>query len=102
MKVLREVGIAVLIAAAVFGVLQLNVRSYTVHYTSMLPNVEEYDWIMVNKASYVFGEPQRGDVIVFDTPFQSPRPFIKRIIGLPGELIEIKDGSVFVNGIALQ
>jgi len=102
MKILREVGIAVLIAAAVFGILQLNVRSYTVHYTSMLPNVEESDWIMVNRASYAFGEPQRGDIIVFDTPFQSPRPFIKRIIGLPGELVEVRDGSVFINGTALQ
>jgi len=102
MKVFREVGIAVLIAAAVFGILQFNVQSYTVHYTSMLPGVEEHDWIMVNRATYFFGEPQRGDVIVFDTPFDSPRPFIKRIIGLPGDIVEVRDGLVFINGTALE
>ena len=109
MKALREVGIAVLIAAAVFGVLQLNVQSYTVHYTSMLPGIEEHDWIMVNRASYFFGEPQRGDVIVFDTPQENPgftgrheRPFIKRIIGLPGDIVEIRAGQVHINGTALN
>jgi len=102
MKALREVGIAVLIAAAVFGVLQLNVQSYTVHYTSMLPGIEEHDWIMVNRASYFFGEPQRGDVIVFDTPFDSARPFIKRIIGLPGDIVEMRAGLVHINGTALN
>jgi signal peptidase I len=102
MRALREVGIAVLIAAAVFGILQLNVQSYTVHYTSMLPGIEEHDWIMVNKASYFFGEPHRGDVIVFDTPFDSPRPFIKRIVGLPGDIVEIRAGRVHINGTALN
>ena len=102
MKALREVGIAVLIAAAVFGILQLNVQSYTVHFTSMLPGIEDRDWIMVNRASYFFGEPRRGDVIVFDTPFDSPRPFIKRIVGLPGDIVEIRDGMVHINGTVLK
>jgi len=102
MKIFREVGITILIAVAVFVVLQLTVRAYTVQYTCMLPNIEEDEWIMVNKVSYRFSAPQRGEVIVFNPPFNSPHPFIKRVIGLPGEIVEIKDGSVFVNGIALD
>lgn len=102
MKIFREVGITVLIAVAVFGLLRLTVQSYTVYYTCMLPNVEEGDWVMVNKASYFFSDPQRGDVVVFDPPFDSPHPFIKRVIGLPGETVEVRDGWVLIDGIPLE
>jgi signal peptidase I len=105
MKIFREVGIAVLIAIAVFAILQLNIQSYTVKYSSMLPSIRENDWIMVSKASYFFSDPQRGDVIVFDPPdppITSDHPFIKRVIGLPGELVEVRDGKVFVNYIPLD
>jgi signal peptidase I len=102
MRVLREVGIAVIIAVAVFVVLQLNVQSYTVRYSSMLPSIREGDWIMVSKASYFFSEPQRGDVIVFNPPFDSPHPYIKRVIGVPGDTVEITNDQVLVNGIPLE
>lgn len=102
MKVLREVGITVLIAVVVFVLLQLNVQSYTVEGSSMTPNIQAREYIMANKASYRSSEPQRGQVVIFDPPFDSPRPFIKRVIGLPGETVEIRDGMVFVDGTALQ
>lgn len=102
MKIVREVGIAVLVAIAVFVFLQFNIQSYTVRYGSMLPNVKEGDWVMVNKAGYFFSPPERGDVIVFNPPFDSPHPYIKRVIGLPGDFIEVKDNRVFVNGIPLE
>jgi signal peptidase I len=102
MKILREVGITVLIAVAVFALLRLTVQSYTVQYTCMLPNIEEGDWVMVNKASYFSSDPQRGDVVVFDPPVASEYPFIKRVIGLPGETVEVKDGKVLIDGIPLE
>jgi len=102
MRVLREVGITVFIAVAVFVVLQLNVQSYTVEGSSMMPSIQAREYIMANKASYRSSEPQRGQVIIFDPPFESPRPFIKRVIGLPFETVEIRDGKVFVDGRPLE
>jgi signal peptidase I len=102
MKVLREVGIIILIAVAVFVLLRLTVQSYTVVMSSMEPNFEEGDCIMVNKVCYRSSDPQRGEVIIFDPPFSSQYPFIKRVIGLPGETVEIKEGRVFIDGIPLE
>jgi signal peptidase I len=102
MKTLREVGIIILIAVAVFVLLRLTVQSYTVVMSSMLPNFEEGDCIMVNKVCYRSSDPQRGEVIIFDPPFPSEYPFIKRVIGLPGETVEIKEGKVFIDGTPLE
>ena len=102
MKIFREVAITVLIAVAVFALLRLTVQSYTVKMSSMEPNFYQGYCIMVSKVTYRSSGPQRGDVIVFDPPFTSEYPFIKRVIGLPGETVEITDEKVFVNGIPLD
>ena len=104
MKFLRDFGITILIAIAIFALLRVTIQGYKVQYSSMLPGIEEGEWIMVNKASYFFSDPERGEVIVFKPheEVHSRHPFIKRIIGLPGDTVEIKDGRVFINGIALE
>ena len=67
---------------------------------SMLPTLKVGDRVMVNKFIYYFKEPQRGDVIVFHPPeiLNSKDDYIKRVIGLPGEKVEMKDNKVYIDG----
>jgi len=102
MKILREVIITVAIAVTVFFALRLNVQTYEVYLSSMEPSFVEGECIMVNKVIYRSSDPQRGDVIIFWPPTGSGHPYIKRVIGLPGEIVEVKEGRVFVNGTPLD
>ncbi|NJK35191.1 MAG: signal peptidase I [Oscillatoriales cyanobacterium SM2_2_1] len=67
---------------------------------SMVPTLETGDRILVEKISYRIHPPRRGDIVVFYPPFAKPnQAFIKRVVGLPGELLAIHDGQVFINGV---
>lgn len=74
---------------------------------SMEPNLHTNDYVLTDKISYRLGTPQRGDVIVFHAPPAAHCPagtgcdFIKRVMGLPGESIEVKDNGIYVNGSKL-
>jgi len=71
---------------------------------SMLPTIQLQDRVMVNKFIYHFKEPQRGDVVVFDPPeeLHSKWDYIKRVIALPGEKVEVKKGKVYINDQPLK
>ena len=73
-------------------------QPYKVEMGSMLPTLHNNDRIMINKITYRFGQPQRGDIVVFNPPNKNADVhYIKRIVGLPGESIQVKDGKVFIN-----
>ena len=70
---------------------------------SMQPTLYEGDFVMVNKLAYKFGSPARGDVIIFHYPPDPDRePYIKRVIGLPGDHVRVQDGMVYINGAPIQ
>lgn len=71
---------------------------------SMLPTIQLQDRVMVNKFIYHFKEPQRGDIVVFDPPeeLHSKWDYIKRVIALPGEKVEVKKGKVYINDRPLK
>jgi signal peptidase I len=80
------------------------VQTYEVYQTSMEPNFHEGQRLVVNKAAYWgwIGEPRRGDVIVLQAPSGSNDDYLKRVIGLPGDTVEIIKGVTYVNGIKLD
>ena len=68
---------------------------------SMLPTMVSGEYVVINRLSYRFGSPQPGDIIVFHFPLDPKEEYIKSVIGLPGDIVEVQDGVVYVNGQAL-
>lgn len=101
MKILRDILAPVLVALAITAIFHTVIASFKVYGSSMYPSILPGEYVMVSKASYFFGQPQRGEVIVFHSPRDLKTDLIKRIIALPNDTMEIKKGTVFVNDIAL-
>ncbi len=70
--------------------------------TSMIPTLENGEFMLVSKMSYRFGDVQRGDIIVFHFPMNPEEELVKRVIGLPGDHVSIQAGAVSVNGQVLN
>src|ERR1041385_8015557 len=66
--------------------------------TSMAPLLSDQERIFINKFIYHFEPVERGDVVVFWYPLDHTKSFIKRVVGLPGETVEIRQGALYVNG----
>lgn len=75
-------------------------QAYVIPSESMQPTLEVGDHVYVNRLSYRFGAPQRGDIVVFDHPQQHGTDLIKRVVALGGDEVEGRDGQVWVNGRA--
>ncbi len=100
---LREVLEVLLPALALTLLINMVTGRYQVQSVSMEPTLHEGQYLLASKISYLFHGPQRGDIIVLDPPnHQSTIPYIKRVIGLPGDHIDIHDGRVWVNNIPLN
>ncbi|OGC92499.1 signal peptidase I [Candidatus Amesbacteria bacterium RIFCSPHIGHO2_02_FULL_47_9] len=93
----------VVLAFAVFMMIYLFLfRPHKVDGSSMYPNFLNMEYILTDEVSYRRGDPQRGDVVVFHSPPPFNGDFIKRIIGVPGEVIMVKGGDVYINGDRLD
>jgi signal peptidase I len=128
-SVLREYAEAIIVAMLLaFAIRVFVVQAFKIPSGSMIPTLQIGDHILVSKLSYglqwpgdcafkvsfppvtcyashqvvSFGQPQRGDVIVFRYPEDEDKDFIKRIVGLPGDQIEIRNKAVLVNGVPLD
>jgi len=100
--VLREILETIILAGVLFLVINGLTARVRVDGPSMEPSYFDHDRIVVSKVSYVFGEVQRGDVIVFPAPISPDEDYIKRVIGLPGDRIRVTGGYVYVNDIPID
>jgi signal peptidase I len=92
------------LAVVLYLIIQSLTARIKVDSISMVPTLHAHDYVVVNKLAYKLGQPQRGDIIVFKNPIPTDPtqiPYIKRVIGLPGDQIHIADGNVYVNGVIL-
>ena len=102
-QLLRDVGETIILTLLMFLVIRLAVQDFQVDGTSMVPTLQNTQFVLVDKLSYYFGSPQRGDVIVFEFPLDHTQNFVKRIVGVPGDRIDISAaGQVSVNGVPIQ
>jgi signal peptidase I len=92
---LRDLVVSVVVSAFIIIFLYQPVR---VEGTSMLPRLEDQDRLFINKMAYRVGDIQRGDVVVFLYPHDHEKSYIKRVIALPGDTLQIDHGQVYVNG----
>lgn len=99
---LRDAAEAIVLAVVLFLVLQLLLQSTVVEGQSMAPNFADGEWVLVDKMSYRWRTPERGEVIVFHAPGEPEKDYIKRVVGLPGEEVHIRDRQVFVDGQPIE
>lgn len=92
----REIIIAILIFVVVFAIVQLSIGAYKVDMQSMTPTFLDGDCVMVDKLTYRFRGPHRGEVVILWPPVSTKNPYIKRVIGLPGETVKIEHGRVYI------
>ena len=96
----------VVIVAAAFAIAMLVqfflLKPFTIHQISMKPTLHEGDRILLNRLVYHFRDPKSGDVVVFHSPVNADEDLVKRIVAVAGDRVAIHDGSLYVNGVALD
>lgn len=93
MSWLKYMVLAIIIGSSISYLIKPTVVSGM----SMYPTLHEGDYLLVNRMAYKFDHPKRGDIIVFRSHLSDERYLIKRVIGIEGDKVEIKDGEVFLN-----
>jgi signal peptidase I len=99
---LRDTLETLVLAAVLFIGVRLTLQNTRVDGHSMEPTLHNGQYLMVNKLAYRFGEPHRGDIIVFRSPQEGNKALIKRVIGVPGDVVQIANGHLYINGSELN
>ena len=94
--ILEITKILVIALAIVIPIRYFLFQPFFVKGQSMQPSFESGDYLIIDEITYRFKDPQRGEVVVFKYPQNISQRFIKRIVGLPGETVEVKDGEVII------
>jgi signal peptidase I len=97
LRSILEIVQTIALAAVFYFVIDAVIGREMVQKISMEPTLVQGEILMVNKISYKFNEPQYGEIITFQYPLDPELAYVKRVIGLPGDVVEVKDGQVYVN-----
>lgn len=95
-SLLEVVEVALVALGAVFVIRTFLIQPFLVSGASMVPNFSHGDYLLVDELTYYFRTPGRGEVVVFHYPKDESTYFIKRVIGVPGDRVEFKDGRILV------
>jgi signal peptidase I len=101
-RLVREIVETVVLTLLMFLIIRFAIQNFNVDGTSMEPNLHNGELILVDKWTYLFRPPARGDVIVFVAPPHPNMDYVKRVIGVPGDIITVRNTVVIVDGITLN
>jgi signal peptidase I len=102
LRFLKDVLETLILSLILFVTINVVSARIRVDGESMQPTLLSGEYVMVNRLSYRFGSPQRGDIIIFHPPPKPSEEWVKRVIGLPGDEVEVKNNAVYVNGQRLD
>lgn len=92
-----DVTLNIVIIVAIVGIIRTFIVSpFQIEGNSMVETLEHKEYIVINKFRYLFGAPKRGDIVVFRPPTDQAKYYVKRVIGLPGETVVVRDGNVYL------
>lgn len=97
-----EILQTLVMAAVLYFLIDTFIGRVRVENVSMQPTLYADEFLLVNKFAYRWGNVDHGDVVVFHYPLDPTQDYIKRVIGLPGDMVEVKNGTVYVNEIPLK
>jgi signal peptidase I len=101
-RLVREVIETIVLTILMFLVIRLAVQNFNIEGMSMEPSLHDRELILVDKWTYLFHAPARGDVVVFVAPPHPDQDYIKRIVAVPGDTLTIRDTTVIVDGVTLK
>ena len=103
LRMLREILETIALTILVFLGFRFAFQNYRVDGQSMEPTLQDQQYILVNRAAYLFHPPDRGDIIVFAYPLDPTQDYIKRIVGIPGDHVQVNQyGVVSIDGVQLH
>ena len=100
-QMLRWIGMLILLVFVLFILLQLTGARLTVDGTQMSTSLAHGDTVIVNRIAYLFTDPARFDIVAFPFAYQEDTFYERRVIGLPGETVQITGGTIYINGVGL-
>ena len=92
----------VALCGCVWVLLSMIVAPFVVEGHSMTPTLHNGQWVFVDRLAYQHRSPQRADLVVFRAPDDATQQYLKRIIGLPGDTVELRDRQLYINGVLVN